>query len=210
LTGTSADLARRGSADGKFVRKMDWKDASLEIQGTDMRRAALEAFLDTANISYVTAEHPAVFRVGEDNDISAALPGAHTKNLFLKDKKGKLFLISAVQDTVIDLKTLHKTIGSDRLSFGNPQLMLQTLGVTPGSVTALALWQRQDMELQFILDLALLQADQVNFHPLINTATTTMTRDGFIQFLNLVGVVPRVVDFSQNFEISSVWSSSRL
>ena len=100
-------------------------------------RADLLAFLDRLGVEHRTLDHPAVFRVGEGDEIKAALPGAHTKNLFLKDGKGQLWLISARQDTVVDLKRAPKTIGSDRLSFGNEGLLHETLGLTPGSVTAL-------------------------------------------------------------------------
>src|SRR3954471_15844273 len=86
--------------------------------------------LERLGVEHDTVEHPAVFRVGEGEDIKAAIPGAHTKNLFLKDAKDQLWLISARDTTVIDLKRLPAVIGSARLSFGNEALMLQTLGVT--------------------------------------------------------------------------------
>ncbi|MFN7281599.1 MAG: YbaK/EbsC family protein, partial [Brevundimonas sp.] len=102
-------------------------------------RDSLLAFLAEHGIDQTTHDHPAVFRVEEGLELKASMPGAHTKNLFLKDKKGQLWLISARQDTVIDLKAAPKIIGSDRLSFGNETLMWETLGVRPGSVTALGL-----------------------------------------------------------------------
>ena len=94
-------------------------------------RSDLEAFLGELGVDCETVEHPAVFRVGEGDDIKAAMPGAHTKNLFLKDAKGQLWLISAESHAAIDLKRLPRVIGSGRLSFGNPALMEETLGVTP-------------------------------------------------------------------------------
>src|ERR1700712_5025146 len=102
-------------------------------------QADLLAFLADLGIASVTHEHEAVFRVGEGEALKAGIPGAHTKNLFLKDAKGQLWLISAADQTVIDLKRLHHVIGSARLSFGSAELMEQTLGVTPGSVTAFAM-----------------------------------------------------------------------
>ncbi len=159
-------------------------------------RAELEAFLGAIGVDFRTHEHPAVFRVEEGHEIKAAMPGAHTKNLFLKDKKGRLWLISANQDTVIDLKRLHRHIGSDRLSFGNAELMFETLGVTPGSVTAFGLVNDRDHRVRFVLDKALDDADIVNFHPLTNTATTAVSRDGLHAFLKVVGVQPMVVDFT--------------
>ncbi len=159
-------------------------------------RAEFEAFLGDIGVAFHTHEHPAVFRVDEGHEIKAAMPGAHTKNLFLKDKKGQLWLISASQDTVIDLKRLHRHIGSDRLSFGNAELMLETLGVTPGSVTAFGLVNDRDHRVRFVLDKALDDAELVNFHPLTNTATTAVSRDGLHAFLAAIGVEPMVIDFT--------------
>jgi len=160
-------------------------------------RNSLLAFLTEAGIEQKTHDHPAVFRVEEGLDLKADLPGLHTKNLFLKDKKGRLWLISAAQDTVIDLKRAHKTLGSDRLSFGNETLMWETLGVRPGSVTALGLINDTDQKVTFVLDHRLWEADIVNFHPLINTATTALTQDAFRAFLTAIDREVMVVDFSQ-------------
>jgi len=159
-------------------------------------RADLLALLDSLGVEHSTLDHPAVFRVGEGEEIKAGIDGAHTKNLFLKDAKDRLWLISAEQDTVIDLKRLHHTIGSARLSFGAAALMEETLGVTPGSVTAFGLVNDTDRRVTFVLDRRLAEADRVNFHPLTNTATTGVSRDGFAKFLDAVGVTPLVVDFS--------------
>jgi len=158
-------------------------------------RADLFAFLDAQGIDHSTLDHPAVFRVGEGEEIKAGLPGAHTKNLFLKDGKGQLWLISAKDTTRIDLKRLPDVIGSARLSFGNEQLMEEALGVTPGSVTAFALINDVEHRVRFVLDRSLAQADIVNFHPLTNTATTAVSREGFARFLQALGVRPMVVDF---------------
>lgn len=158
-------------------------------------RAALFAFLDAQNIEHSTLNHPAVFRVGEGDEIKASLPGGHSKNLFLKDSKDQLWLISALGETTIDLKRLPATIGSGRLSFGNPELMKQALGVTPGSVTALGLINDAGHQVRFVLDAALAAADPVNFHPLTNTATTALSQAGFRKFLAALGVEPMIVDF---------------
>jgi Ala-tRNA(Pro) deacylase len=159
-------------------------------------RADLLAFLDAIGVAHVTHEHPAVFRVGEGEAIKAAIPGAHTKNLFLKDAKGQLWLVSAADAAVIDLKRLPGAIGSGRLSFGNEALMAETLGVTPGSVTAFALVNDQARRVRFVLDRALAEAAAVNFHPLTNTATTGVDQAGFRRFLAAVGVEPLIVDFA--------------
>nr|WP_303704984.1 prolyl-tRNA synthetase associated domain-containing protein [Brevundimonas naejangsanensis] len=146
-------------------------------------------------IAQTTHDHPAVFRVEEGLELKAALPGVHTKNLFLKGKKGRLWLISAAQDTVIDLKRAHRAMGSDRLSFGNETLLWETLGVRPGSVTALGLINDLERRVTFVLDRRLWEAAVVNFHPLINTATTALDQDSFRQVLTQLGRDPIVVDF---------------
>ncbi len=156
----------------------------------------LLAFLSAHGIEAVTHEHPAVFTVGEGEDIKARIPGAHTKNLFLKDAKGQVWLISAEGHAQIDLKRLHTVIGSARLSFGSPELMGETLGVTPGSVTAFGLINDRDRRVRFVLDRTLAEAGLLNFHPLVNTATTTVTQEGFRAFLAALDVRPIVVDFA--------------
>jgi Ala-tRNA(Pro) deacylase len=159
-------------------------------------RADLMALFDTLGVETRTHDHPAVFRVGEGEEVKAAIPGAHTTNLFLKDAKGQLWLISAADRTVIDLKRLHTVIGSARLSFGNAALMEETLGVTPGSVTAFGLINDTGHQVRFVLDRVLADASRVNFHPLTNTATTGVDQAGFRRFLAAVGVTPMIVDFA--------------
>ena len=158
-------------------------------------RETLAVWLTANGVDHVTHDHPAVFRVEEGLDLKADLPGAHTKNLFLKDHKGRLWLISARQDTVIDLKRAAAAMGSGRLSFGNETLMYDTLGVRPGSVTALGLINDIDRRVTFVLDRRLWDADIVNFHPLTNTATTALDQTAFRRVLALLGREPVVVDF---------------
>jgi Ala-tRNA(Pro) deacylase len=159
-------------------------------------RTDLIALLDALGIAQTTHDHPAVFRVDEGHEIKAALPGAHTKNLFLKDAKGQLWLISAADRTAIDLKALPPVIGAARLSFGSAERLQDALGVTPGSVTALALINDPDHRVRFVLDRVLAEAETVNFHPLTNTATTALSRAAFRAFLAGIGVEPLVVDFA--------------
>ena len=155
----------------------------------------LFAFLDRHAVAHRTLEHPAVFRVEEGREIKAALPGGHTKNLFLKDAKGRLWLVCALGETQIDLKSLHTTIGAARLSFGSEALMVETLGVRPGSVTPFGLINDRDRRVCLVVDAALMASDPVNFHPLTNTATTAVSREGFRAFLAALGIAPLVVDF---------------
>ena len=157
--------------------------------------ADLFALLNRHGVAHSTLEHPAVFRVGEGEEIKAALPGAHTKNLFLKDAKDQLWLISALGETRIDLKTLPRTIGSARLSFGREETLYAALGVRPGSVTLFALINDPQHRVRLVLDRALMDHATVNFHPLVNTATTAVSREGMLAFLKAVGVEPQIVDF---------------
>ena len=147
-------------------------------------------FLDAHGIAHETVRHEAVFRVGEGADISRVCPAAQTKNLFLKDAKDQLWLVSARHRAAIDLKRLPERIGSARLSFGSPERMTEALGVTPGSVTAFALINDRGHAVRFVLDRGLWDADAVNFHPLVNTATTRVTQAGFRAFLAALGVEP--------------------
>ena len=105
---------------------------------------------------------------------------------------------------MIDLKRLPAVIGAARLSFGNAELMAEALGVTPGSVTALALVNDPQHRVRFVLDRALAQAARVNFHPLTNTATTSLDQAGFRRFLAAVGVEPLIVDFQTLSRVESV------
>jgi Ala-tRNA(Pro) deacylase len=159
-------------------------------------REDLFHFLDAQGIAHSTLEHPPVFTVGEGGAIKAALPGGHTKNLFLKDAKDRLWLVSALGETRIDLKKLPAAIGSARLSFGSEDQLYGALGVRPGSVTAFALINDRAHRVRFVLDQALLQTDPVNFHPMTNAATTAVSRDGFLAFLAALGIETQVVDFS--------------
>lgn len=147
------------------------------------------------DLNVVTHRHAPVFRVEEGLELKASMPGAHTKNLFLKDKKGAIQLVAARQDTTVDLKRLPRAIGSDRLSFGREELLWETLGVRPGSVTALALINDPERRVTFVLDRALWEADVVNFHPLTNAATTALPQAAFRRFLELIGREPLIVDF---------------
>ncbi len=159
-------------------------------------RAELFAFLDDLNIKHTSTDHRPVFTVEEGVDIKATLSGGHTKNLFLKDKRGALILISALDSTEIRLNQLHKALCCARLSFGRAELMEDVLGVTPGSVTAFALINDQPARVRFILDAALMAHKEVNFHPLKNDATTTIASDGLLHFARATGHEPEMVDFT--------------
>ena len=160
-------------------------------------RAALFETLDRLGIAHKTHEHEAVFTVEQGAHIKATLPGGHTKNLFLKDKAGALFLICALGDTQIPVNKLHKHLDCKRLSFGKPDLMLETLGVTPGSVTFFAVMNDQANRVQLVLDKALFAHDIINFHPLENTATTAFKSADMEAFARATGHKPIIMDFTK-------------
>lgn len=157
----------------------------------------LFAFFDAHGVSHRTLEHPAVFRVDEGHDIKAQLPGGHTKNLFLKDGKGQIWMVCALGETRIDLKRLPEVIGSARLSFGSAELMQEVLGVTPGSVTIFALINDREHRVKLVLDAAMLVPEPINFHPLTNTATTAVSQAGLKTFLKALDITAQVVDFQR-------------
>lgn len=149
--------------------------------------------LKALGIDTVTVEHPPLFTVEQSKDLRGDIPGAHTKNLFLKCKKGSLWLVVAVESTPIDLKTLDKRLGSGRLSFGSADLMREILGVEPGSVTPFAVINDTEARVSVVLDAALMTYDRLNFHPLVNTATTGISKDGLLAFLKDCSHEPRVM-----------------
>ncbi len=159
-------------------------------------RDELMAFLTAHGVESATTDHAAVFRVSEAAAVKAAIRGAHTKNLFLTDRTGRLFLVSARDEARIDLKALARRLDAGRFSFGSPERLMAALGVSPGAVTALALVNDPGHAVRFVLDADLANAAAVNFHPLTNTATTTLSRAAFARFLAAVGVTPVVVDFA--------------
>ena len=160
---------------------------------TPKTRAELMARLEELAIPARTVEHPAVFTVAESGQLHRDLDGGHTKNLFLKDNKDRLWLVVAEAHTPIDLKALPKAIGSGRLSFGKAELLMEVLGVTPGSVTALALINDRERRTSVVVDARLMQYDVINCHPLVNTATTSLARDDLIRFMRACGHEPRIV-----------------
>ena len=159
-------------------------------------RESLLAWFDALGLSHETHNHPPVFTVAESEQIKLDMPGGHSKNLFLKDKKGALVLISAHHSTQIALNQVHKQLGCGRLSFGKADLLEEALGVTPGSVTAFAVVNDPGKRVRFILDAALMAYDIVNFHPLKNDATTAMPAADLLRMLEALGREPEIMDFS--------------
>ena len=161
-------------------------------------REDLLARLDALGIEARTVDHPPLYTVADSQALRGEIDGAHAKNLFLKDRKDALFLVVALEDATIDLKRIHERLGaSGKVSFGKPDLLLEVLGVEPGSVTPFGAINDAGGRVTVVLDAMLMQAATLNFHPLVNTATTSLPRDGLVRFLEAVDHPPRILAVSQ-------------
>jgi Ala-tRNA(Pro) deacylase len=134
-------------------------------------------------IEYINHEHPAVFTVEEADRHHDGIDGAHSKNLFLKDKKKKLFLVVTLSDKSVKIKEVAKKIGAKSPSFGKPDLLSEVFGVIPGAVTPFAVINDKKGEVKVVLDEEMMENEQLNFHPLVNTATTTIASKDLIKFM---------------------------
>ena len=151
------------------------------------------ALLDELGIASTTVEHEAVFTVAQSGDLRATIPGAHTKNLFLTDKDGRMVLVVAKDDTQVDLKALAAKLGAGRFSFGKAEELEAALGVAPGSVTPFALINPSAAEVEVVVDRALMSFAEVNCHPLENTATTRLAAKDLIRFIEACGHEPAIL-----------------
>ncbi len=154
----------------------------------------LFAQISALGIAVNTVKHPPLFTVEQSKALRGELPGGHTKNLFLKDKKDRMWLVTAEEDRPIDLKALGTALGaSGRVSFGSPERLMRHLGVIPGAVTPFGLVNDADGLVRFVLDEGLVRHAVLNFHPLTNEATTAIARDDFLRFMEAIGHKPRLL-----------------
>lgn len=162
-----------------------------------LTRADLLARLAELGIATTTHDHPAVFTVAESLAIKHDIPGGHSKNLLLKDKKGRVFLVTALSDAAIDLKTIHDKIGaSGRVTFGKPELLMDLLGVIPGAVTPFGVINDTGGAVTLVIDAPMMAHPVLNFHPLENTATTSIAREDLVAFATATGHPPLIVAVS--------------
>jgi Ala-tRNA(Pro) deacylase len=152
----------------------------------------LFAFLDSLGIAHTTVTHPPLFTVEQSQALRGTIPGGHTKNLFLKDKRDTVYLVVAPEDARVDLKTLHHKLGASRFSFGSAALLEELLGVTPGAVTAFGAINDKQARVNVVLDAGLMEHAVINCHPLVNTMTTSIAREGLVKFLEATGHTPRI------------------
>lgn len=157
---------------------------------------SLIASLEALGIPHTVHEHAAVYTVAESKQIDEMIPGCHTRNMFLKDKKGAMFLVTLRHDTMVDLKKLSDLLGSGRFSFGSPERLWENLGVRPGSVTPFAIVNDTNRAVTLVLEQGMMEEALVNYHPLINTMTLGLTPQHLLQYMQSIAVTPRIVDLS--------------
>jgi Ala-tRNA(Pro) deacylase len=157
----------------------------------------LLARLAELGIAVRTVEHPPVFTVEEARRSRGDLPGTHTKSLFLRDKKGAMWMVVCLESRAVDLKDLASRIGAKHLSFGSPERLLRHLGVIPGAVSPFAVVNDVERVVQVVLDREVLARDPVNLHPLDNTKTAAITAADLLRFLEAEGHAPQVIDLSR-------------
>lgn len=170
----------------------DTSHPAAALPPPEAREAALMARLTALGLSTVTHAHDPVFTVEEAQALRGTLPGGHTKNLFLKDKKAGLWLVVAREDLAIDLNALSKQLGAPRFSFGSPDLLVAVLGVPPGSVTPFALINDPEARVRVVLDAGMLALDPLNFHPLRNDRTTAIAPADLLAFVRATGHEPDI------------------
>ncbi len=169
----------------------DWE---AHLPSADAREAALYERLKSLGIAWTIHAHAPVFTVEEAKNLRGSLAGLHTKNLFLKDKRGGLWLVVAREELNLDLNALAKTLGAPRFSFGKPQLMIEALGVAPGAVTPFALLNDGDLRVSAIFDRTMMEGGILNFHPLRNDKTLGIAAEDLRKFVDSTGHEPRIVE----------------
>jgi Ala-tRNA(Pro) deacylase len=193
---TLPESLRRPCPDGTVGRKRH-EPCSTARGPMPKTEAELNAFLADLGISVTTVRHPPLFTVADSQGLRGEIPGGHTKNLFLKDKKDNYFLVTVGEEAVVDLKQIHHLIGAgSRVSFGKPEMLMELLGVIPGAVTVFGLINDTDGKVKVVLDEALMNHDVINGHPLTNEATTSIAAADLIRFVEATGHDPVILKVS--------------
>ncbi|HJW40527.1 MAG TPA: prolyl-tRNA synthetase associated domain-containing protein [Rhizomicrobium sp.] len=167
------------------------------ISSPDEREAALYARLDALGVAWKTYAHAPVFTVEEAAALYDSQPGGHTKNLFLQDKKGGLWLVTLRDDLRVDLNALSRDLGAPRFSFGSAELLVATLGIEPGSVTPFAVMNDTQAKVRLVLDVGMLAIAPLNFHPMRNDRTTAIAPEDLLVFVRACGHEPLVVQIPE-------------
>jgi len=159
----------------------------------------LLAYLTDLGVETETVDHPPLFTVEDSRTLRGEIPGGHTKNLFVKDKKGRLFLLVLGEEAAVDLKRAHEKIGAQgRVSFGSAELLEEVWGVRPGAVTPFGAVNDKDGRVSVVLDEAMMRHERLNFHPLVNTRTTGLKSADLVKFLRATGHEPLIVALGQD------------
>ena len=156
---------------------------------------ALLRRLDELGITYLSVSHPPVFTVEEAKALRGELPGSHIKNLFLRNKKGQMWLVTCLEDRAVDLKVLGERLGAGRFSFGSAERLMTHLGVRPGAVTPFAVINDRAGAVTMVLDSGVMAEGPVNCHPLVNTMTTALAPEDLVRFLEAENHAPQMLDF---------------
>jgi Ala-tRNA(Pro) deacylase len=189
--------AKRAASRYKGRRKiesMPMNDTPAATQALPTSPDQLLARLEQLGLRTRTVTHPPVFTVEEAKALRGELPGAHIKNLFLRNQKGKMWLVVAEEDRPIDLKALGEALGAGRLSFGSPDRLMTYLGVIPGAVTPFGIVNDTGNLVKVVIDKAILDHDPVNCHPLCNNRTTAISPGDLLAFFAACNHAPDVVD----------------
>ena len=178
------------------------KHKSLETLKNKSRPKTVRQLLETLNkieIVYDTQHHLPMRTVSESKELRGVpKPGAYTKNLFLRNKKGSMWLVTCYEDSDLDLHKVSTQLQSGRLSFGSTARLKQFLGVTPGSVSPFALINDSTLSVSFVMEKKLLQSKKLHLHPLDNTQTTTISTEDFLRFLAYIQHTPTYIEFTQD------------
>jgi Ala-tRNA(Pro) deacylase len=169
----------------------------LALPSPDEREAALYERLHRLGIAWTTYAHAPVFTVEEAAALYDSQPGMHTKNLFLKDRKDGLWLVTLRDHLRLDMGALAKRLGAPRFSFGSAELLIATLGIEPGSVTPFSVMNDAAGRVRLVLDAGMLAPGPLNFHPLRNDRTTAVTAEDLLRFVRDTGHEPVVVEIPE-------------
>jgi Ala-tRNA(Pro) deacylase len=153
--------------------------------------------LTSLRIAHHVVHHPPLFTVEESKALRGELPGHHIKNLFLRDRRERMFLVVAQEDRRIDLKALAPVIGAEKLSFGSAERLMKYLGVLPGAVTPFALINDRDADVSILLDRSVMSGGAIHCHPLVNDMTVALQPEDLLRFLRETGHEPRLIDIPE-------------
>jgi Ala-tRNA(Pro) deacylase len=177
---------------------MSSRDPSLTGDREPAKPEDLFRRLQELAIETETMEHPPVYTVEEAKRLRGEIAGCHTKNLFLRNKKGAMWLLVCLEDRQVDLKSLGREVGGGRFSLGSAERLMRYLGVVPGAVSPLAVINDRRGEVVVLLDRDVLRCDSLNFHPLDNAMTTSILPEDFLRFLEAEDHPPTFVDFGNS------------